>query len=768
MSKKIHTQVGKRIVELSNLDKVLYPDAQVVKAEVINYYLQMAPFILTHLKGRPLSLVRYPDGIYGEQFFQKNRPDWAPDWVDYIRLGGERKKEYVVANEEAVLVWLANLACLEVHQMHATSVNPDQPDYIVYDLDPPETYDFEVLKEIAFSLKKHLESYGYHPFVKTTGGKGLHIVTPIAQEFSYDDAFKAAKKIADPFVRKISETTLHIKKEARKGRVLVDIYRNRPQQTIISAYSLRGKAKAPVSLPITWEELESVPAPDFFTIENAKEREEDAWETLRAWAVALHTHRKTSEPVELKVNTKRKSPDQLKDYESKRDFTKTPEPDIVPDDGAGNRFVVQRHHASHLHYDLRLEKDGVLLSWAIPRGLPPIPGIKRLAIQTEDHPLKYLSFEGEIPKGEYGGGMMWVFQSGRYEITKEKKQGFYFRLTSKTQTAEYRMHVMKENEWLLERVDNPKINYLAGFTQPMLAEAAKTVPKGRLPGSMIYEIKWDGIRALFVKNEADLKIYSRNGNDITEKFPELSDPENFRVENGVFDTEIVCLDESGKANFKKVIKRLMSKSSSVSIQQQTNPAVAYFFDCIYLDGKALIKDPMLRRRAWMEDSIQKNFSFRISPVEEDGEALFEAAMKHGIEGVMAKEKESKYYPGKRSDSWIKVKSKSTKDCYIIGFTKTKSEREKYFGALQLAEKVGEKLEYRGRVGTGFDQDLLRDLRKKMDQLIEEKPAEIGEAHDEKNTVWIRPELVCEIEYSMLTDNQTFRDPVFKKLIPEKI
>lgn len=141
--KKVHVELGKRKLDLSNVDKVLYPDDAVLKAEVIQYYLNLGPTILRHLKGRPLSLVRYPDGIYGEQFFQKNRPDWTPDWIDYVRLGKDRKKEYVVAIEEATLVWLSNLACLELHQMHCISHNTETPDYIVYDLDPPEGFDFQ-------------------------------------------------------------------------------------------------------------------------------------------------------------------------------------------------------------------------------------------------------------------------------------------------------------------------------------------------------------------------------------------------------------------------------------------------------------------------------------------------------------------------------------------------------------------------------------------------------------------------------------------------
>lgn len=765
--KKIHAEVGKRVIELTNLDKVLYPDDGIVKAEVIEYYLKLAPTILNHIRGRALSLVRYPDGIYGEQFFQKHRPDWTPDWIDYKRLGQERLKEYVVAREEATLVWLANLACLEIHQIHSFAEKSDKPDYIVYDLDPPEEgFDFEKLKSIAFALKEHLERAGYHVFVKTTGGKGLHLVTPIEPIYSFDTCFEAAKLLASEFINRQAETTLHIKKESRKGRVLIDIYRNRPSQTIVAPYSLRGKKGATASTPITWEELETLTALSDWNLQTTMERvltQGDAWETIRGWAVPLHTDKRAKVAVDLPLNERHKTPEQLADYEKKRDFNKTPEPPSALDDSVGSRFVIQRHHASHLHYDLRLEKDGVLLSWAIPRGMPPTPGVKRLAVQTEDHPLKYLTFEGEIPKQEYGGGMMWIYATGRYEIAKEKKNGFYFRLSGPLLTAEYRMHLMKDKEWLLERVDVPQMDFLGQVMKPMLADAAKKVPIGNYQ----YEVKWDGIRALIYLNEGELKIYSRNLNDITAQFPELNVPEQaFRINNAIFDAEIVCLDAQGKADFKKVLKRLMSKKN-FDMESKRTPAYCYLFDCLYLDGRSLMNDPLDRRQWWMKDSVRVGeTNYRISETVEDGEALFEAAKELGVEGIMAKKKDGKYTPGRRNETWIKVKVKETMDCVIIGFTMGEGDRAKTFGSLQLAERQDGKLKYRGRVGTGFDDRLLASMTQMLVKMVSKERIIQEEVHEEKSTIWVAPELMCEVQYSMITDNGTFRDPVFKRLVEE--
>jgi bifunctional non-homologous end joining protein LigD len=692
-------QVGKRELELSNLDKVLFPDDGIVKAQVIEYYLKIAPTLLNYVKGRALTLIRFPDGITGESFYQKNRPDWAPSWIEFVALGKE-KKDYILATEPALLVWLANLASLEIHQLHSRKPDFDRPDYMVFDLDPPEGYSFPKLIPIARELKTVIERYGYTPFVKTTGGKGLHICCPIEAKWDFHAVFDAAQDIAKPFVDANADSvTLQIKKDARKGRVLVDIFRIRSGQSIVSPYSLRGRNKAPVSMPLTWDELENVQNPSEFNITTAVDKvlnDGDAWEGFDAFAVPLHTHRpKTSVKKKNKnpAGTKHKSAEQLETYAKKRDFSKTPEPTVNVIEEVGNRFVVHRHHASRLHYDLRLEQQGVLRSWAVPKGLPPYPGVKRLAVQTEDHPIEYLTFDGKIPKGQYGAGEMWIYALGKFQITKEKKDGFYFKLNSKEVTGEYRIHKMKDKEWLLERVDEPQVNYLTQEIQPMLSENADRPPKSN---DYIYEVKWDGIRALITLEDEQIKIRSRNQNDVTFQFPELLiGSKAFRATNGLFDAEIVCLDTDGKPVFKRVINRLMS-TGETNIQKlsKSNPAYCYIFDCLYLDGRSLINEPLLKRKEWLADAIRADTPYRVSEHMEDGESLFDAAKSHVLEGIMAKRKDSKYLPGRRSDFWIKVKVRQSSECFIVGYTTGKGNRGQTFGALQVAEDVDGTLVYR--------------------------------------------------------------------------
>jgi bifunctional non-homologous end joining protein LigD len=765
-------QVGKRELELSNLDKVLFPDDGIVKAQVIEYYLKIAPTLLNYVKGRALTLIRFPDGITGESFYQKNRPDWAPSWIEFVALGKE-KKDYILATEPALLVWLANLASLEIHQLHSRKPDFDRPDYMVFDLDPPEGYSFPKLIPIARELKTVIERYGYTPFVKTTGGKGLHICCPIEAKWDFHAVFDAAQDIAKPFVDANADSvTLQIKKDARKGRVLVDIFRIRSGQSIVSPYSLRGRNKAPVSMPLTWDELENVQNPSEFNITTAVDKvlnDGDAWEGFDAFAVPLHTHRpKTSVKKKNKnpAGTKHKSAEQLETYAKKRDFSKTPEPTVNVIEEVGNRFVVHRHHASRLHYDLRLEQQGVLRSWAVPKGLPPYPGVKRLAVQTEDHPIEYLTFDGKIPKGQYGAGEMWIYALGKFQITKEKKDGFYFKLNSKEVTGEYRIHKMKDKEWLLERVDEPQVNYLTQEIQPMLSENADRPPKSN---DYIYEVKWDGIRALITLEDEQIKIRSRNQNDVTFQFPELLiGSKAFRATNGLFDAEIVCLDTDGKPVFKRVINRLMS-TGETNIQKlsKSNPAYCYIFDCLYLDGRSLINEPLLKRKEWLADAIRADTPYRVSEHMEDGESLFDAAKSHVLEGIMAKRKDSKYLPGRRSDFWIKVKVRQSSECFIVGYTTGKGNRGQTFGALQVAEDVDETLVYRGKVGTGFDDNTMKEILTELKKVkTVKKPAVVGKLVDEKISVWLEAKVRAEVSYSKITLDKMFREPVFVRLRPD--
>ncbi len=768
--KAVYTNVGDRKLKLTNLEKVLYPQAHIVKAELIEYYAKIAPTMLPYVSGRPLSFVRFPDGIDQHRFFQKDRPSWTPEWIQSVQLSqATDEKNYLIAEENASLVWMANMACLELHCMQVDKFNLHKPDYFVFDLDPPEEAGFELVKDIAQQLKPFLESYGYTPYLKTSGGKGLHIICPIHAKWTIETVVNTAKALAKEFQKKNkATTTLHIQKNARKGRLLLDIYRNHKGQTTVAAYSTRGKPNAPVSMPIHWNFLEKLEASNQFTIRNTFAFIDEyglPWKDWKTTAVDLHTE-KIATPPPHQPSKSTTDNDLLKSYEAKRDFTKTPEPNLKASSNsntANDQFVVHLHDATNLHFDLRLQADGVLYSWAIPKGIPAKVGIKRLAIQTEPHPIQYLDFEGIIPKEAYGGGEMWVFARGSYLTKNKKNTKWTFTLNSKNLSGDYTIYRLKEDQWLLEKKSSSaKPALTEKLPVPMLAESSK---KLNLQPNYVYEIKWDGIRVLIIKEADTIKIKSRSGRDITVHFPEIvKDADQLKTESGIFDGEIVCVDAEGKPDFAKVISRMHSRGTdNILKKSKSNPAYAYLFDCLHFGGINICNEPLWKRKAWLKAALKKGKHYRFSEAIDDGQELWEAAKKMGLEGIMLKNKNAPYEPGKRCSHWIKIKFRNTQDYHIIGYTDGEGDRIKLFGALHVVEMVNDKMIYRGKVGSGFNQESMQHILLLLKQQGKSKKPIKDKIDEERKSHWINPGLVCEIEYASMTKNGTLREPVFLRL-----
>jgi bifunctional non-homologous end joining protein LigD len=319
---------------------------------------------------------------------------------------------------------------------------------------------------------------------------------------------------------------------------------------------------------------------------------------------------------------------------------------------------------------------------------------------------------------------------------------------------------------LLERVDEPQVDWLNRFVEPMLSESADAPPRS---ADYIFELKWDGIRALISYEDGKVKLHTRNHNDITVQFPELLDGEkSFRATNAVFDAEIVSLDAHGKPMFKKVINRMQARGeTNIAKQTKTNPVFCYVFDCLYLDGRPLINEPLRKRKEYLKDAIRFDTAYRVSEIVEDGNALFEAAREHGLEGIMAKKIDSKYFPGRRSDCWIKVKVRSGSEVFVIGFTQGKGDRGQTFGALHIAEKQGDQLHYRGKVGTGFDDATMKEIAKELKKVkVLKSITVIGELLDKKTSTWLEPVVIAEVNYSRITPDNMFREPVFVRLRPD--
>ncbi|MBT8220490.1 MAG: non-homologous end-joining DNA ligase [Bacteroidia bacterium] len=755
-SSYIRTSIDGQSIKLSNLDKLLYPELGIVKAEVIEYIMKVGPFMLPHIKDRPLTLIRYPDGVEGKSFYAKNKPRWTPKWVPSFQPPWDQGNTFVVVQKVPELVWLANLAALEIHPMVIRMNRPTHPDQFIFDLDPDEGFTFENLKSLALELKEHVSGYGYFPFVKTSGGKGLHIVIPLLPHFDFVTVIAGFKALLKPFIAKRSKyTTLQVHKHKREGKVLIDIYRNYQGNSCIAPYSLRGKLHAPVSMPVTWEELTDINSSKAYNINNAPELLKfrgDVWKDLESFAVHLHTQKPTT------VSTMKTA---LSAYDDKRDFNKSPEPESAVDDRINGKYVIQLHDASNLHYDLRLGMQGVLKSWAIPKGLPFLTGIKRLCIQTEDHPPKYYDFEGVIPKEEYGGGEMWVFDQGAIHWHTQKSNKLEFTLSGKRGQRHYLLYQIKDNQWLMERKDQPGIDWIETGIQPMLSDTRKSIPGA---GKYFFEIKWDGIRSIIYKRNKTIRIISRSGRDITAHFPDLVRPDDIDVEEVIMDAEIVCLDDQGRPIFADVISRMHTiGKASIDQVRRKKPATCYFFDILWMDGHMLTNEVAERRHAYLNPLVKVNKYYRISDRFEDGQALWEAAKAMKLEGIMAKLKTGKYLPGQRSSNWLKIKFRSTIDCQILGFTKGSGDRAPYFGSLQLAENKGNELIFRGRVGTGFNMEKLKKITTLLtDIATKEKPID-QVVEEEKNTTWVEPKYFTEIEYASMTDNGTLREPVFKSI-----
>lgn len=549
----------------------------------------------------------------------------------------------------------------------------------------------------------------------------------------------------------------------------------------------------------------------------------------------------------------------LKQYQAKRNFRRTSEPA-----GRSSKksaavkepfFVIQKHDAKRLHYDFRLEMDGVLKSWAVPKGFPNTRGDRRLAVEVEDHPIDYAQFEGTIPEGNYGAGTVMVWDIGTYEVPagdaeQALKDGkIHFILHGKKLKGEWALVRMRPREhetkpqWLLfksgedtaaisERANDQsvltrrsmkkiasdndaqwqsnrssenksplstnhrsptrrkEINHAKAtpspepiqfntprlpkrkpaFVEPMKAELVEALPKG---SDWIYELKFDGIRALTLKRGKDIELISRNAKDLTAKFPEVADAlKNLPCKEAMLDGEIAALDEAGRSSFQLLQARELSG--------ERPPIFYYVFDLIQLDGKDLTGVPLLKRKemarlllANAPDTIRFSAS-----IQADSDRVLNEMKARGLEGVIAKKKDSQYEIGRRSGAWVKFKWTTQQEFVIGGYSEPRGSRS-HFGALVVGYYEGKKFKFAAKVGTGFDQKQLKALHQKFQKLIRpdcpfvnlpEKAGRFGRgltAAEMKRCTWLDPKLVCEIRFAEWTRDDHLRQPAFLGLREDK-
>jgi bifunctional non-homologous end joining protein LigD len=462
----------------------------------------------------------------------------------------------------------------------------------------------------------------------------------------------------------------------------------------------------------------------------------------------------------------------LSEYKRKRDRKKTAEPFGSKRPGKTNDpiFVVQRHDARRLHYDFRLERNGALASWAVPKGVPLEPGQQNLAVHVEDHPLEYATFAGEIPKGQYGAGMVEIWDHGTYELLEEKKNGgLTVRLHGERLQGTWTLvpaHLSgDEKNWLLlrkrdESAPAPKSTGGTRRYAPMLATLAEDVPRG---ASFLFEVKWDGYRAIAQVAGGEAALTSRKGNDLTARFPNVAKEvaKAVKTPDAVLDGEVCALDDSGRSSF-----------SAMQQGKVGTPLVYYVFDVLEIDGEPLVDLPLVERRKRLEQLLdRRNRCVRLSETFEDGAALLEAAEEQGLEGIVAKRLDSRYIEGKRTRDWLKVKTHGEQEFVVAGFTKGTGRRASSFGSLVLGYYRGGELVYAGNVGTGFNS---KEIDKLLDKLRPLKRASSPFSEVPKmpkvrksDVIWVEPELVCEVEFAEWTHDGRLRAPSYKGLREDK-
>src|SRR6202171_1029731 len=498
-------------------------------------------------------------------------------------------------------------------------------------------------------------------------------------------------------------------------------------------------------------------------------------------------------------------PRSLAEYQRKRDFSKTPEPKGTPEPSGQNRFVVQKHWATRLHYDFRLEMDGVLVSWAIPKGPTLNPAEKRLAAHVEDHPVSYYDFGGTIPKAEYGGGAVMIWDWGTFELEEStpaeslKRGEVKFRLKGVRLCGRYALvRTRSEKDWLLikkkDECADPNFNVetfdtsvKTGRTKEEIEQGKDAVwssrreegqgglinlanaEKGPMPKSLdpmkaqlvekpfdddrwLFEVKWDGIRLISFIDDGKVTLQTRAGRIVDAEYPQLQAISGLvKARQAVLDGEVVVLDEEGRPSFQLLQNR----------GKDDHPMQYVVFDIVYVDGQRLFKVPLEDRKRLLRDIVRDSGVLKYSDhVLGQGTAFFKAAQQKQLEGIVAKLRDSPYQPGVRSSAWQKIKARLQQEVVIGGFTEPRASR-KYFGALLVGVYEEGKLVYTGHIGGGFDERTLADLYKLMKPLIvKQSPFSGTPPRGNEKPTWVKPVLVAEVKFAEWTRDGVMRQPVF--------
>ena len=851
MTKKRLVEIDGRPVTLSNAAKIYFPGSKFTKGEVIAFYSAIGEIILPHLRDRPLTLKRYPEGVLGEHFYEKNAPKHTPSWVQTFAIprseGGEIN--YILCNDCATLVWATNLADIEKHVLLARVPEVNRPTSIVFDLDPGEGAGLVECGEVALHLRKLFETWGLHSFVKVSGSKGLHLSVPLNGSGPYEATQPFAKAVAELVATQFPKGVVSdMAKKVRTGKVLIDWRQNSDFKTTVCVYSMRAKQNGPfISMPITWEELgravkRKVTRKLVFSPEAALTRIAKLGDLFApvlslpqelpaafTKALAAGPAPKLSRwPRNVKNASSSSRDKSIREYTGKRDLARTPEPAAsAPDEQekpkGPHRYVIQKHAASHLHYDWRLEMQGVLRSWAVPKGPPAKLREARLAMHVEDHPLAYEKFEGTIPPGNYGAGTVMVWDYGVYEeitgnevaafhngkmhlvLSGQKLKGEWILVKDKRELESNKWLLIKagkamkplsvrtddtsalskrsmaaiakakDAQWQSNRPSAPtrkdskreaKKHAALEFVEPMQCKAVTDLPE---TGEWTYEIKFDGYRALALKEAGNVKLYSRNRKLLNERFPALVQALEAVSGDFVIDGEIVALDDEGRPSFQR-LQNSLSPSSEVHF---------YAFDLLHRERAKLLSAPLESRREQLETVIGAGVDpIRLSPLlTAPGGEVLQAVQKLGLEGVVGKRRGTPYEPGERSGAWIKRRTNREQEFVIGGYVPDGSGT---FESLLVGVYAAKVLRYVAKVKNGFVARIRKEIFSPLAKLQvsacpfgnlpETKAARWGEALTAakmKECRWVKPELVCQVAFVEWTEGGKLRHCSFVGMRSDK-
>ena len=787
MAREQQVQVEGRMLRLTNLDKVLYPASGTTKGDVIDYMTRIAPLLLRHLAGRPLTRKRWPDGVGteddpGSSFFTKDLERGAPEWIPRLPIEHSTgTKFYPLADSVPTLVYLAQMASLELHVPQwrfDAAGTPRNPDRLVLDLDPGPGVGLAECAEVARLAWGILAGMGLDPVPVTSGSKGIHLYAALPGTQTSAEVTAVAKALAQALEADHPDLVVSaMKRSLREGKVFIDWSQNNGSKTTVSPYSLRGRAQPWVAAPRTWDELD----------------DENLGQLL--YAEVLERAETIGDPMATLARPGGDGP--LASYIAKRTAAKTPEP--VPDQPhpeAGlapdaPRFVIQEHHASRRHFDLRLERGGVLESWAVPKGIPETTARNHLAIMTEPHPLEYLTFAGTIPKGEYGAGTMTVWDTGTYAPEKWRDDEVIVTLEGRPGGPLGRVRIAlirtegegEKSQWLVHRMSDaagvaPRSTealprpMLATLATPGLARSAAARWRGRGEAAWA-EMKWDGVRALGIWDGRRLRLLARSGADVTAKYPEIitSAPAAFGERPAVVDGEIVALDGRGRPSFPLLQTRLpLTRSADIVRESERTPASWFLFDLLR-DGDAdLTTAPLAERRAALDERFGESTGrIAVPPVFDDVDDALAESARLGLEGVVVKNPHSRYLGGQRSDDWLKLKFTRTQEVVIGGFRPGAGGRAATYGSLIVGIPDDDgTLHYAGRVGSGFSEKVLRGIRELLDARIRKTaPFDDVPADVTRDAIWVRPDLVGEVAFAEFTPGGILRQARWRGLRPDR-